>query len=115
MPHPVIHFEIGSKDGRRSQEFYRELFGWQPEPAGPEYWLIPPQDGGIGGGLMQAAQEIPTYVTVYVAVEDLRASLEKAVELGGKVAVEPTQIPGVGEFALFHDLDGNVIGLLTPV
>lgn len=115
MPHPVVHFEIGSKDAARSQHFYHDLFGWEAKPAGPGYWLIPPQDGGIGGGLTEATEEIPTYVTVYVEVEDLRASLAKAAELGAKVVVEPTQIPGVGEFALFEDLDSNVIGLMTTM
>ncbi|GGS28683.1 VOC family protein [Actinokineospora fastidiosa] len=112
MTHPVVHFEIGTKDGERAGAFYRDLFGWQLEPAGPGYSLISPQDGGIGGGLMEATEDIPTYVTVYVQVEDLRASLDRAVALGGAVAVEPMPIEGVGSFALFQDPDGNTIGLM---
>jgi uncharacterized protein len=33
-------------------------------------------------------------------------------ELGGKTIVEPTEIPGVGQFAMFSDPDGNVVGVL---
>ncbi len=48
---------------------------------------------------------------IYVSVDDLRASLEKAEELGGKKVVEPMPIPAVGTFAMFQDPDGVVIGL----
>ena len=40
--------------------------------------------------------------------------LEKAVNLGAKKVKEKTEIPNVGWFGLFTDLDGNTIGLFTP-
>ena len=114
MTNPVIHFEIGGQDLDRMTSFYGELFGWRLQPAGPEYSLVPVgEDGvGIGGGLMQTRGQMPPYVTVYVAVDDLQAMLDRAGELGAKTVVEPTAIPGVGRFALFGDPDGNVVGLL---
>jgi predicted enzyme related to lactoylglutathione lyase len=48
---------------------------------------------------------------VYVGVEDLLTSLQKVKELGGKVIVEPMPIPGFGEFAMFQDPDGAMMGL----
>ncbi|WP_043659177.1 VOC family protein [Thermocrispum municipale] len=115
MPNPVVHFEIGTKDSGRARSFYRALFGWQPAPGGPEYWLIPPEGDGIGGGIREASDQVPTYITFYVQVDDIRASVAKARELGGQVIVAPTPIPGVGEFALFADPDGNTVGLMTPI
>ncbi|MET9273528.1 VOC family protein [Kribbella sp. NPDC003557] len=113
MANPVIHFEIGGRDLTRMTSFYGELFGWNPQPAGPEYALVPAgTSGGLGGGLLQTSGEMQPYVTVYVAVDDLRAMLDRAAALGAKTVVTPTMIPGVGEFALFADPDGNVIGLL---
>jgi predicted enzyme related to lactoylglutathione lyase len=44
-------------------------------------------------------------------VPDLQATLEQVVALGGKVAVPPTEIPGVVTFAQFTDPEGNLIGL----
>src|ERR1700722_20960026 len=35
MPHPVVHFEIGCKDSKQTQEFYRSLFDWNITEAGP--------------------------------------------------------------------------------
>lgn len=54
-------------------------------------------------------------MTVYVGVEDLRTSLQKVKELGGKVIVEPMPIPGFGEFAMFQDPDGAMMGLFEGV
>lgn len=114
MSNPVVHFEIGVKDDDASAAFYRDLFGWEIRRSDPEYSVVDSADGGIGGGLMHTHSGMPSYVTVYVRVEDLAASLQKAVALGGTALVEPTPIPGVGSFALFRDLDDNVIGLLQP-
>ena len=61
---------------------------------------------------MQTRGDMPPYLTVYVAVDDLRAMLDRAARLGAKTVVEPTTIPGIGQFAMFSDPDGNVIGLL---
>lgn len=47
-------------------------------------------------------------------VDDINAMLRKAVKLGGKKVKEKTEIPNVGSFDLFTDLDGNIIGLFTP-
>lgn len=113
MAHPVVHFEIGGRDGEALAAFYGRLFDWQTRPAGPDYWLVPPQAGGIGGGLMQTRPGMPACVTFYVQVEDLDATLARAAELGARRLVEPTPIEGVGSFALFQDPEGNVVGLLV--
>lgn len=112
MAHPVVHFEIGSRDAQRSAEFYEDLFGWTISAAGPNYWLVAGEEPGIGGGLMQASGEIPPYVTVYVATEALDETLERALSLGARQLVPPTEIPGMGRFAMFQDLDDNAIGLI---
>lgn len=108
---PIVHFEIGGRDDDRLRTFYAAMFDWEIQPAGPDYWMVQPEDGGIGGGLMRTREGMPAYVTVYGAVDDLAASLEKAAELGGKTIVEPTDLQGIGAFAMFQDPDGNVIGL----
>lgn len=33
----------------------------------------------------------------------------------GKAIIPPTEVPGMGAFAWFSDLDGNTIGLWKPV
>jgi predicted enzyme related to lactoylglutathione lyase len=61
---------------------------------------------------MSCHEGMPPYVTFYVAVDDLGATLARVGDLGGTPLVPPTPIPGIGWFAMFQDPDGNVIGLL---
>jgi len=44
-------------------------------------------------------------------VDDVDATISKAKNLGGKIIKEKTEIPNIGWFGLFSDLDGNVIGV----
>ena len=113
MAHPVVHFEIAGKDGKKLQEFYGRLFDWKIEvdPA-LDYGMVDTGgEGGINGGIFQAPGETPPYLTFYVQVDDLQAYLDKAVSLGGSVMVPPTPIPNIGAFAMFHDPEGNLVGL----
>ena len=113
MPHPVVHFEIAGKDGKKLQDFYVKLFDWKinVDAEMGNYGLVEASEGGIGVGVFQAQEGMPPFLTVYVSVDDLQAYLDKAVRLGGKAIVPPTPIPNVGAFAMFQDPEGNVVGL----
>lgn len=113
MANPVVHWEIGGRDLDAMASFYRDLFGWDATGFDADYRLVTPGEG-IGGGLMRCREGVPAYVTVYVAVEDLAATLARATELGGAQLVPPTPIPGVGAFAMFRDPEGNSIGIIKP-
>lgn len=111
MPNQVVHFEIVGKDGAKLQNYYANLFGWHINADNPmNYGLVDPKSAGIGGGIGPADQG--PGLTIYVEVADLQAMLDKAVSLGGKVLVPPTEIPGMVTFAQFADPEGNVVGLV---
>jgi predicted enzyme related to lactoylglutathione lyase len=114
MANPVVHFEIMGKDALKAQKFYADLFGWQIQNI-PEmnYGLVNQEQtgGGIGGGISKA-DGAPNYVTVYIQVDDLQKYLDKAEKLGGRTIVPPTTVPGMVSFAMFTDLDGNMVGLV---
>ncbi|HJT38168.1 MAG TPA: VOC family protein [Actinomycetota bacterium] len=110
MGNPVIHFEINGPDPELVAKFYAELFGWHTQSF-PEmsYTTIETHSGrGINGGISKADKP---YSTVYVGAEDLQATLDRAVSLGGTATVPVSDIPNVGTFAQFADPDGNLIGL----
>ena len=111
MANPVTHFEIHGRDGKKSQDFYASLFGWNVDANNPmNYGIVSAPEGeGIGGGIAQA-QDQPM-VTVYVEVDDLDKTLETAESLGGKTVLPPSDVPGGPRLALFADPDGNVMGL----
>ena len=66
---------------------------------------------GIQGNIAAPDEEPKSYVTFYVQVPQIEAALDKIAKLGGKVLVPATDVPGMGQFAWFADLDGNAIGL----
>jgi uncharacterized protein len=114
MPNPVMHFELIAKNPDRLKDFYRRLFGWrQEEFPGMGYALLHADAGkGIGGGLGSPEGGLPPGLAVYVEVDDVEKALASARELGAaKVLQEPSDVPGIGRFAVFTDPEGNRIGL----
>ena len=124
MPRP-IHFEIHAEDPERAQRFYTELFGWTFQAWGAgemPYWIIDTGgDGaGINGGLLrrmgpQPPASDPTPVIAYVCtmgVDNLGAYVDKAVSLGGVVALPKMAVKGVGWLAYVKDTESNIFGLM---
>lgn len=113
MGQPVVHFEIGCRDRAKTERFFSDLFGWQMQQSGPATLIDTASRRGIPGHITSLGHEPQHYTIFYVEVDDVKAYLEKAVALGGKLLVPPIKIP-TGTFAWFTDLDGNTIGLLQP-
>jgi predicted enzyme related to lactoylglutathione lyase len=108
---PVVHFEIGCRDRAKTGDFYSKLFGWQINANGPASTIDTGSPDGIPGHITSLGHEPEHYTLFYVNVEDVKAALDQAVELGGKKVVGPIPIPA-GKFAWFTDPDGNMIGLM---
>jgi hypothetical protein len=112
MEHPVVHFEILGSDGAALQKYYAALFGWQIDANNPQnYGMVTPIAPGIGGGV-GPSQDGKPFVTLYVNTDDLQASLDKAVSLGGTKVMDPMDVPGGPSIAMFTDPQGNVVGLV---
>jgi len=110
---PVIYFEIGCRDTAKTQQFFAQLFGWQIQQSGPVAAINTGSKDGIQGHINSLGHEPHNYVTVYVQVDDIKAYLEKATAIGGKMLVPPVKIP-TGTFAWISDPDGNIVGLMQP-
>jgi predicted enzyme related to lactoylglutathione lyase len=68
------------------------------------------------GGLMPIpshAKGMPPAWFPYVTVDNVEATAKQAVQLGGKVLVEPKDIPEVGRFAVIQDPQGAAISIIT--
>ena len=113
MAQPVVHFEIGSKDLGKICSFYSALFGWDVSEQSP-FVVSAGKEDAIGGHINCLGHEPHNYVTVYVQVDDLQASIDRAVSLGGREVVPPTEVPQMGRFAWISDPEGNTIGLWKP-
>ena len=55
----------------------------------------------------------PGEVLIYIATDDIDASLAKINKLGGKTLVPKNEIPDIGWYAVFTDPTGNKFGLYT--
>lgn len=111
MAHPVIHAEIRSADPDATRAFFTDLFGWTySDGAFPGYTFV---DTGVLDALPTAISPLQgagDAVLFFVGVEDVDATLERAVELGGTI-VQPTQtVPGVS-FGVFADAQGHHVGV----
>jgi uncharacterized protein len=119
MGQPVIHFEIIGKDGEKLKSYYSELFGWQINSENPMGYGIVQRDGninadgiGIGGGVAAGPEGHPGYVTFYIEVPDVEASLAKAESLGGTRVMGPQQVMEGLEIGLFKDPEDHMIGVV---
>ena len=104
-----IWFEVTGKDGKKLQDFFSGLFGWQLDTSNPmNYGTV--NLGEVGGGVGPAA-EGDGAALFYVAVDDVEASLQKAESLGGKRVWGPMEVPEGPTIAHFADPEGHVVGV----
>jgi predicted enzyme related to lactoylglutathione lyase len=110
--------ELMTSDAGAATAFYTQLFGWGTEDmsmGAMTYTVVKAGEKRVGGitKTPPQAQGMPPMWTAYITVDDIDATAKKAVELGGKVLVPPTDIPGVGRFAAFQDPQGAMISAIT--
>lgn len=113
MKNIISHVEVSGQDRLKLHEFYAKVFDWHIQDM-PEmqYSMVnaesPQPTVGIG-----ASPETP-YVTFYVQVDDLQATLDTVERLGGKTIMPPMEVPGYVTMAQFADPEGHIIGLTKP-
>jgi hypothetical protein len=110
---PVVHFELGCKDLEKTTAFYTNLFGWGKTSVPYASMLNTNSKEGIQGQITSLGHEPHQYVTFYVQVEDIDATLKKIEEAGGKKIVGPIPLPNKTQFAWFKDPEGNMVALVT--
>ena len=110
--------ELMTSDVEGAKDFYSKLFGWEFETVKPgevEYTLVRVA-GQEMAGIMATPAEIsqkPPAWGAYVTVNDVDASAREAQALGGRVVVDPQDIPGVGRFCVILDPQGAAIAMIT--
>jgi predicted enzyme related to lactoylglutathione lyase len=108
---PVVHWEIVARQPEVQADFYRRLFNW--EIGDGDFKVIAP---GLGGpepgpsGHLRAGEH--PAVVIYIQVGDIRRSLQRVPELGGKVNILPFDVPGGPTVAFIEDPEGNPLGLV---
>lgn len=108
MPNPVTQFQILSKSPEETANFYASLFGWTVNSDNPlGYRQIHTGSAeGIQGGIWPAPPQAPTFVQIFITVDDVASSVTKAEGLGAQVLIPATTLPEGDEMAVLHDPQG---------
>jgi len=120
MPNNIAAFAIHADDVARARKFYEAVLGWKFEPWGPpDFYLIHTGDERQPGvqGLLHKRREPkgqggPNCFECTVSVDDVDAIAAAVKKHGGKITMEKSPIPTVGELIYFDDPEGNRVGAM---
>ena len=123
LPGKIVWHDLLTNDPKASQEFYRELFGWEFESVGSAaglssnsaYTLIRHNGRLIGGMIDTVAlnnkDDISQWV-VLMSVEDIDAATARFATDGGEVITPPIDLQRRGRMAIVRDAEGALLALL---
>ncbi len=113
MGNPVVQFQILSKSPEETASFYASLFGWTVDANNALGYrqIHTGSNQGIQGGIWPAPPQAPNFVQLFMAVDDVAASAQKAAALGAKQIIPPTTLPDGGQMAVLSDPQGMPFAL----
>ena len=114
-----VWYELITTDTEAAQSFYADVVGWdmgQVSMPGTTYTLFSVGDTPVGG-LMELPNDARDMGTKphwigYLGVDDVDATNDRIVQLGGAVHVPPTDIPNVGRFSIVADPQMATLALM---
>jgi predicted enzyme related to lactoylglutathione lyase len=103
--------QLNTNDPEGAQRFYEAVFGWRFDFVGTDdnrYWGIY-NDDRLNAGMMPLPPglDAPPHWLVYFGSEGVDDDARRVEELGGRVLVPPTDVPG-GRFISAMDPQGGV-------
>jgi predicted enzyme related to lactoylglutathione lyase len=116
MGQPVKQFQIIAKNPDQAADFYCDLFEWTVNRDNAlDYRAINTgSDEGITGGIWPAPPEGHGMVQLFVEVDDVAATAQRAAELGAKTIIPPQSLPDGDQMAVLLDPEGITFGLFKP-
>jgi predicted enzyme related to lactoylglutathione lyase len=106
--------DLAADDFDKSAAFYSTLFGWTVQRGPVEFggYAVATRAGRAVAGLMPKMDPAqPSAWVVYLAADDIDATLAKVVGAGGRAVSEPMDVGDLGRMALFTDPEGAFVGL----
>lgn len=126
QPNPrgdFIWYELMTTDPEGAKAFYEAVVGWTIGDAAPEfkgYRMIGRSDGKHAGGVLPITPDMQEHGAKsgwlgYINVEDVDATAASIRSAGGKVWMEPFDIPGIGRIAMVADPQGAPFYVMKPI
>lgn len=109
--------ELATNDPFAAGQFFQRLLGWQAETQqlGTTAYTLFKRGEASAAGMLQIGPDwgpVPPHWLVYIAVDDCDASAARARSLGASVRVPPSNIAGVGRFAVLEDPQGASFAII---
>jgi predicted enzyme related to lactoylglutathione lyase len=114
-----IWHELMTTDVDAAVTFYTKVVGWSAEPFGDTSYTMLVNDGVAIAGVVavdsgHASRGAPRWLPS-VCVYDVDACARQVATIGGRLRYGPTEVPGIGAWAVIADTEGAELGLYEPV
>ncbi|MDX2697739.1 VOC family protein [Streptomyces ipomoeae] len=109
--------DLGTPDIDGAASFYRHLFGWRFQSAGPEmggYGFFQLDGKTAAGGMRNPPEQGPPSWNVYFQTPDTDATAKAAEHAHGSVLMQPMDVADEGRMAILADSAGVPFGLWQP-
>ena len=108
-----VWYELMTNNASAAQDFYTRVVGWNVADSGMpnmHYTLFKVGDHPVAGmmEIPPQAQDWPVAWMAHILTADLDATVERVKQAGGALHKPPTDIPGIGRFAVVADPQGAV-------
>ena len=114
--------ELVTNDVESAKAFYAAAMGWtyegMPMPDGKTYWVIKLGEQRIGGVFALECPEgktIPDFWLPYIAVDDVDASVKKALAKGARLMKPIFDVPNIGRMAMLSEPGGASVAWMKPI
>ena len=114
-----VWHELMTPNAQAAAAFYSNVLPWTIEASTVPGYILWMNGPARLAGLMPQPSAVrdngtPPNWLVYIATPEVDATVETAQQLGGKLLKAPTDIPGIGRFAVLSDPQGAAFALFTP-
>jgi predicted enzyme related to lactoylglutathione lyase len=112
----VVQWQIVARDPELVTSFYSSVFGWRVHTDNSlGYRVIDTgDDRGIDGGVWPSPPEGHNLVQLFIQVEDIDATIQKATSRGAQVLFPKQNLPDGDSLAILLDPAGLSFGVYTP-
>ncbi|HKT01192.1 MAG TPA: VOC family protein [Rugosimonospora sp.] len=119
-PGALSWVELATRDPDGAVQFYRSVFGWDPDTQdmeGTPYTVFRIGERGVAGMMPMTGDQwpadLPSHWMPYFGTADTDATAAKIQDLGGSVSVPPVTVAGVGRFAVVGDPSGAYFAIIS--
>ncbi|MBT1711419.1 hypothetical protein KK062_24465 [Fulvivirgaceae bacterium PWU5] len=116
----IVSADLTVSNANQLKDFYAQVIGWTPEELkmgdNHDYadYVMKDSGGNWAGGVCEAKGAntgIPAQWIVYINVRDIKDSVEKCRELGGKIVKEAFDSHGNYIYAMLQDPFGAILAV----